>query len=77
MTIDLRGLRHPEHLKAFRKHFEGFCTIHEQVEVLMDNNRDDLKKFEMFIRSCRGKYIVAEEGGHLRITIETDLCLCG
>ncbi|HMK61748.1 MAG TPA: hypothetical protein VK452_11475 [Dissulfurispiraceae bacterium] len=77
MTIDIRGLHHPEHLKEFRKHLEGFCTVHEEVEVLMDNDRDDLKKFEMFIRSCRGRYTLTDEGSFLRLKIDADLCLCG
>ncbi|HMK57285.1 MAG TPA: hypothetical protein VK448_11665 [Dissulfurispiraceae bacterium] len=77
MVIDIRGLHHPDHLKAFRKRLEGFCTVHEEVEVLMENDREDLRKFEMFIRSCRGKYTIAEEGNFLRVKIETDMSLCG
>jgi hypothetical protein len=77
VIIDIRGLHHPEHIKEFKKHLEGFCTVHEEVEVLLDNNRDDLKRFEMFIRSCRAKYTVAEEGDHLRVKIEAAFCLCG
>jgi hypothetical protein len=77
VIIDIRGLHHPEHLKEFKRHLEGFCIVHEELEVLMDNDRNDLKRFEMFIRSCRGKYSVAEEGDHLRIKIDATLSLCG
>ena len=77
MIIDVRGLHHPDHLREFRKHLEGFCTVHEEVEVLLDNNREDLKKIEMFVRSCRGKYTVVDEGDHLRMKIEASFSLCG
>jgi len=77
VVIDVRGLHHPEHLKEFKKHLEGFCTVYEAVEVLMDNDRNDLRKFEMFILSCRGKYSVIEEGNYLRVKIEENLHLCG
>ena len=77
MIIDVRGLHHPDHLKEFRKHLEGFCTVHEEVEVLLDNNREDLKKIQMFVRSCRGKYTVEDEGDHLRMKIEAYFSLCG
>lgn len=77
MIIDVRGRHHPEHIREFKRHLEGFCTVHEEVEVLLDNNRNDLKKFEMFIRSCRAKYTVAEEDNHLRVKIEAAFSLCG
>lgn len=77
MLIDIRGLHHPEHLKEFKRQLEGFCTVNEALEVLMDNDRNDLKRFEMFIRSCRGKYSVVEEGDHLRVKIDETLHLCG
>jgi len=77
MLIDVRGLRHPEHLKEFRRHFEGLCTVQADVEVLMDNNRADLKKFEMFVLSCRGKYTVTQEGDYLRMKIEGHFSMCG
>ncbi len=77
MLIDVRGLRHPDHLKEFKRHLEGFCTVHEGIDVLMDNNREDVRKFEMFVRSCRGHYTIVEEGDHLRMKIEESLCLCG
>jgi hypothetical protein len=77
MIIDVRGLHHPDHLKEFRKHLEGLCAVHEEVEVLLDNSREDLKKMEMFIRSCRGKYTVVDEGDHLRMKIEASFSLCG
>ena len=77
MIIDLRGLHHPDHLKEFRKHLEGFCTVHEEVEVLLDNSREELRRIEMFIRSCRGKYTIADEGDLLRIKIEASFSLCG
>ena len=77
MIIDVRGLHHPDHLKKFIKHLEGFCTVHEEVDVLLDNNREDVKKIEMFIRSCRGKYTVVDEGQYLRMKIEASFSLCG
>jgi hypothetical protein len=77
MIIDVRGLHHPDHLKEFRKRLEGLCAVHEEVEVLLDNSREELKKMEMFIRSCRGKYTVVDEGDHLRMKIEASFSLCG
>jgi len=77
MVIDVRGLRHPDHLKEFKRQLEGFCVIHEGIDVLLDNNKDDVKKFEMFVRSCRGHYTIVEEAGYLRMKIEEALSLCG
>ncbi len=77
MVIDARGLSHPEHIREFKRHLEGYCTVDENVDVLMDNKKDELKKLEIFIRSCRGKYTVVEENGYLRIKIEAPFCMCG
>ena len=77
MIIDIRGLHHPEHIREFKRYLEGFCTVHEGVEVLMENDREDLKRFEMFIRSCRAKYKVLEEVGYLRVKIDAAFSLCG
>ena len=77
MIIDVRGLHHPDHLKEFRRRLEGFCTVREGIDVLMDNNRDDVRKFEMFVRSCRGRYVIHEEGDHLLMKIEESLSFCG
>jgi hypothetical protein len=77
LIIDLRGRHHPDHIREFKRHLEGFCTIHEEVQVLMENNREDRKRFEMFIRSCRAKYQIVEEGDYLRVKIDAAFSLCG
>lgn len=77
MLIDARGLNHPEHIKEFKSHFEGLCTVYEDVDVLLDDKNDDLKKFEMYIRSCRCKYTVEKENGYVRVKIEAPFSMCG
>lgn len=77
MEIDIRGLKHPEHLKEFRRHFEGLCAVYEDITVYMDDSTDDLKKLEMYIRSCNGKYKVYKENGYLRIHISAPFSMCG
>lgn len=77
MEIDIRGLRHPEHLKAFRRHFEGLCAVYEDITVYMDDSTEDLKKLEMYIRSCNGKYKVHKENNYLRIHISAPFSMCG
>ncbi len=44
MLIDVRGLKHPEHIREFKNHFEGICTVHEDVTVYLDDRMDDLKE---------------------------------
>jgi hypothetical protein len=77
MLIDVRGLKHPEHIRKFKSHFEGICTVHEDVTVYLDDRTDDLKKFEMYIRMCNGKYKVHKENGYLRINISAPFSMCG
>jgi len=31
VVIDVRGRHHPEHIKEFKRHLEGFCTVHERL----------------------------------------------
>jgi len=77
MLIDIRGLKHPEHIREFRRHFEGLCTVYEDVTVYLDNISDDLKKFEMYIRSCNASYKVHKEEGCVRINISAPFSMCG
>lgn len=77
IEIDARGLTHPEHIKEFKRHIEGLCAVYEDMEVLMDDNRSDLRKLESYILSCRAAYAVEQEGGHLRIKIKAPFYVCG
>jgi len=77
MLIDLRGLNHPEHLQKFRTHFDGLCTVNEDVEVLLDNNKENLRKLEMYISSFRGKYAISSEGNLAVVKILAPFSLCG
>ncbi|MFA5354912.1 MAG: hypothetical protein WC291_11840 [Thermodesulfovibrionales bacterium] len=77
MVIDARGMAHPDHIQLFRKEFEGLCSVNEDVDLLMDDKADLLKKFEMFIRSCRISYTVEKEEGSLRVKIKAPFCMCG
>ncbi|HAK88041.1 MAG TPA: hypothetical protein DHV16_04335 [Nitrospiraceae bacterium] len=77
MIIDARGLRHPEHLREFRRHFEGLCAVYEDITVYMDDSAEDLKKLEMYIRSCNANYKVHKEEGYLRIQIAEPFRICG
>ncbi len=77
MVIDLRGLRHPEHIREFKNHFEGICAVYEDIVVYMDDRNDDIAKFEMYIRSCYAKYEVHKEDGYLRIQISEPFRICG
>jgi hypothetical protein len=79
MLIDLRGLNHPEHLQKLRSHFEGLCTIYEDVEVLLDNNTEteNLRKLEIYISSFRGKYTISSEGNLAVVKILAPFSLCG
>jgi len=81
MVIDARGLRHPDHIKEFKRQLEGYCTVHEDIEVILDKNQDDLGKLEMYIRACRANYTVEEtvqeEAGFLRVKIKAPFCMCG
>lgn len=77
MTIDARGLSHPDHIREFKRHLEGLCAVYEEVDVLMDRRKEDVMKMEMYIRSCRGDYTVADEEDHIRIRIRAPFYLCG
>lgn len=77
MLIDVRGLNHPEHLQKFRLHFEGLCVVYEDVEILLDNDKGNLKKFEIYIRSFNGKYNIYYEDNLIRLKILAPFSLCG
>ncbi len=77
MLIDLRGLNHPEHLQKLKSHFEGLCSVYEDVEILIDNKGDNLKKLEMYIRSFRGKYKISKDDSLVSIKIFAPFSLCG
>lgn len=77
MLVDLRGLEHPQHLQEFKKHFEGLCTINEDVEVLLSNKKDDIKKFETFINYLRAQYIIEFVDDFVRVKIIAPFSLCG
>jgi hypothetical protein len=77
MEIDARGLTHPEHIKEFKRHIEGLCAVYEDMDLLIDNNRDDLRKMESYIRSCRAAYTVDQENDYVRIKIKAPFSLCG
>ncbi|MGD0281682.1 MAG: hypothetical protein ABSB95_04895 [Dissulfurispiraceae bacterium] len=77
MFIDARGFAHPEHLKEFKKHLAGCCTVDEDVEVLIDNLDRELKMFELYIRSFNCAYTVVKEGEQVRITLKSPFNICG
>mgnify|MGYP001627047058 CR=1 FL=1 len=77
MEIDARGLRHPDHINKFKSYFEGVCTFYEDIIVYLDDNKDDLKKFEMYIRMCNAKYEINKEDGCVRINISAPFSMCG
>jgi len=77
MIIDIRGFDHPEHLQEFKRHLEGLCTIYEDVEVLLDDKEESLKKFEIYIRSFWAKYTIEHENGFVRLRILAPFSLCG
>lgn len=77
MLVDLRGLDHPQHLQEFKKHFEGLCTVNEDVEVLLSNKKDNIKKFEMFINSIRAHYTLEFDDDCVRLTIMSPFSMCG
>jgi len=77
MLIDARGVRHPEHIRKFKEPLEGLCNINEDMEVLLDDSREDLKRFEMYIRSCRCHYTVEKADGYVKVKIEAPFSMCG
>lgn len=77
MLIDVRGLNHPQHLQEFKRNLEGLCTVYDDVEVLFDNNKDNLKKMEIYIRSLRAEYAVDYDDDFVRIKILAPFSLCG
>lgn len=77
MVIDVRGLRHPEHLREFKRHLEGLCAVYVDIDVLLDDSPEDLRKFEVYIRSCRAAYTVEKGNGHLTMKIAAPFNMCG
>jgi hypothetical protein len=77
MFIDVRGLKHPEHLKEFRKHFAGLCVVNEDIEVLIDNLEKEKKMFELYVRSFNCSYSVETEDCKVRIKIKGPFNICG
>ncbi len=78
MLIDARGLKNPEHIREFKRHLEGLCSVFVDVDVLIDDDKEDLRKFEIYIRACRADYTVEkEDDGHLRVKIKGPFSMCG
>ncbi len=77
MFIDIRGLNHPKHLQEFKRNLEGFCNVYDDVEVLIDNNKDNLKKLEIYICSFRAQYIIDYADNFIRIKILAPFSICG
>jgi TusA-related sulfurtransferase len=77
MIIDVRGHRHPEHIKEFKRHLEGLCAVYEDITVITDDIPSDVKKLEMYLKSCNAKYTVTKEKEYLKINISAPFYLCG
>jgi hypothetical protein len=77
VVIDVRGLHHPEHLKEFKNRLEGLCAVFIDIEVLLDDNLEDLRKFEIYVRSCRAAYTVEKGNGYLTVKITAPFNMCG
>ena len=77
MVIDARGLHHPEHLKEFKSRLEGLCAVYVDMDVLIDDNQEDLRRFEAYLRACRAAYTVEGEKGYLTIKISAPFSMCG
>jgi hypothetical protein len=77
MVIDARGLKHPEHIRKFKEPLEGLCAVYEDLEVLLDDDGEGLKRFEMYIRSCRANYTVDKSDGFVKVKIEAPFSMCG
>lgn len=78
ILIDARGLRHPDHINAFRAEFAGLCGVYQDVEILIDDLADERRKLEMFLRSCRARYTVEKiPEGHVKVIVEQPFYMCG
>ncbi|MBI3592031.1 MAG: hypothetical protein HY099_00840 [Nitrospirae bacterium] len=77
MFIDARGLSHPEHLKEFKRHLAGLCTVKENVEVLIDNRNNELKMFELYVRTFKCSYKIETADNYARIKIKAPFNICG
>ncbi|MCX8030491.1 MAG: hypothetical protein N3A59_02785 [Thermodesulfovibrionales bacterium] len=75
--INLRGLKHPQHIQKFKEHFLGCCTIHEDIILLLDEEREDLKKFEIFLHSCRANYTLEQDDNSIKIIVLQPFSFCG
>mgnify|MGYP000851317349 CR=1 FL=1 len=77
-VVDARGLRHPDHINAFRREFSGLCTVFEDIEIFIDDCVEERKTLEMFLRSCHGTYRIDKAPeGFLRVIIEQPFSFCG
>lgn len=77
MVIDVRGLNHPQHLQEIKRNLEGLCAVHNDVEVLLDKNKDNLRKLEIYIRSFRAEYTIENDNDFIRVKILSPFSLCG
>lgn len=76
MIIDARGLGNPAHIKKFIDAFDGVCTIHDNIQVMLDCGAGDLKKFEIYLKSHRCIYSKDLTDGAANIKIEPPFSLC-
>ncbi|MBF0328324.1 MAG: hypothetical protein HQL10_04140 [Nitrospirae bacterium] len=76
MIIDARGLGNPNHIKKFVESFDGVCTVYDDIQVMLDCESGDLKKFEMYLKSHRCMYSKELIDGAASIKIEPPFSLC-
>ncbi len=70
MTIDARGLKHPEPLKKLKEHFSTMCSIDDYVDLIVDSD-DELKPVMTYVSMSGCEYDIKRERDLILIRIKS------
>lgn len=70
MTIDARGLKHPEPLKKLKEYFSTMCSIDDYVDLIIDSD-EELKPVKTYAAMSGCEYDIKKERDYLVIRIKS------
>ncbi len=70
ITIDARGLKHPEPLKRLKEYFSTMCSIDDYVDLLIDSDAE-LKPVSTYAAMSGCEFEVIRGSDHITVRIKS------
>lgn len=70
MTIDARGLKHPDPLKKLKEYFSTMCSIDDYVDLIIDSD-EELKHIKTYATMSGCDFEIIREKGFIVIRIKS------